>query len=142
VRFAEQTLIPQEETYFSDDDASTCTEFSVGKDAQLPISSHFRIGLPLDHGNLINASMTGIHIKCDDSFYVAPLSFAETKKWTGIWTTCTLNTKTMYGRKETCLYGCRCSGCCEEIQIIRMPSSIAASSWFLCDLQLTFEPGI
>ncbi|KAK2138832.1 hypothetical protein LSH36_2349g00002 [Paralvinella palmiformis] len=47
----------------------------------------------------------------------------------------------MYGRKETCLYGCRCSGCCEEIQIIRMPSSIAGSSWFLCDLQLTFEPG-
>ncbi|KAK2138581.1 hypothetical protein LSH36_2775g00000 [Paralvinella palmiformis] len=141
VRFAEQTLIPAGKTLFSDDDADTCTEFDVGNEAQIPISSHFRIRIPYYTRDALNVSMLGTNIECGGSFYVTLLSSAETKTWLGRWTTCRLIEKTISGKEETCLYGCQYSGYCEELQIIRMPFSVADSSWSLCDLTLTFSPG-
>ncbi|KAK2159723.1 hypothetical protein LSH36_147g01007 [Paralvinella palmiformis] len=87
VRFAEQSLIPDPKSSLTDDSANTCAKFSIGENAQIPLSSHFRIQLPPDKGYPITVSLTGHNLKCGGSFYVTLISSAETKTWIGRWST-------------------------------------------------------
>ncbi|KAK2141140.1 hypothetical protein LSH36_1154g00073 [Paralvinella palmiformis] len=130
VRFQRQSLIPDEEDFLTDDSNDTRTIFSLGDDVQISVFSHFRIQLPPEKGHPTNVALIRTNMKCGGYPYASPLSGAETKTWTGRWSTCTLIQKTMSGDKENCL--------CDEIQIIRIPYSVEDSSWSLCDASLRF----
>jgi len=139
VRFAEQSLIPDDANLLTDYLADTCAIFNIIADARVPIISHFRIQLPPENRHPINVSLIGNNINCGRSFYVTSFSPAETETWTGRWSTCTLIEKSLSKKNdENCLYMCQCSGCCEEIQIIRQPTSVEDSSWSLCEISLKF----
>ncbi|KAK2146178.1 hypothetical protein LSH36_626g01004 [Paralvinella palmiformis] len=138
LRYAEQSLIPDDESLLTDYVPDTCAIFNINADARVPIISHFRIQLPSVNGNPINVSLIGNNINCGRYFYVTSLSPAETETWTGRWSTCTLIEKSLSENDENCLYMCQCSGCCEEIQIIRQPTSVEDSYWSLCEISLKF----
>lgn len=138
MRFDEIIIIPDNECYLTDNSIETCSMFNISIDAPVPIRTKFRIQLPSYVEGRVNVSLIGTNIRCDNSFFVTPLSEAETERWTGHWTTCPLRGTSIIGEKESCFYECRCSGGCEEIQIIRMPSSVVDSSWSLCDVSMTY----
>jgi hypothetical protein len=80
----------------------------------------------------VNVTLIGTNLGCGHNLYVTPLSAAETEKWIARWTTCPLRQTDRYEDKERCLYECRCSGSCEEIQVLRMPTDRKDRSWTVC----------
>ena len=136
VRFDEVSMAYDEDSYLTDADQSTCTSFNLEAGAQVPLRTKFRIRLPEHLAGCLNVTLIGTHINCDGTFYVSPLSTGQAKKWTGRWSTCPLLQRRVSGENEQCFYTCSCRRYCEELQIIRMPSSVEDSNWTLCEVLL------
>ncbi|KAK2143445.1 hypothetical protein LSH36_839g02004 [Paralvinella palmiformis] len=58
--------------------------FNISIDAPVPIRTKFRIQLPSYVEGRVNVSLIGTNIRCDTSFFVTPLSEAETERWTDV----------------------------------------------------------
>ena len=126
--------------FISDDDPDTCANFNIGVDIHTPRDSTFRIEVADDIKDYANVTLIGNNLGCGHNLYVTPLSAAETEKWTGRWTTCSLKEESMYGDKEICSYNCLFTGSCEEMQVIKSPRIVEDSSWTVCHVCIT--PGL
>lgn len=141
MRFDEVSIASDEGSYLTDADPNTCTSFNLDDGATVPLRTKFRIRLPANIGHCMNVTLIGADMNCDGTIYVSPLSVRQGEKWTGRWSSCPLSERSVSDGTEQCLYLCSCSRSCEEIQIIRMPSSVQDSSWTLCEVSLDRKTG-
>ncbi|KAK2162817.1 hypothetical protein LSH36_91g06029 [Paralvinella palmiformis] len=118
--------------YMIDNVPDTCFTFKVSDNTEVPKPTQFRIK-PDEHiADYVNVTLVGTNLGCGHDLHVTPLSAAETGKWTGRWTTCSLRETSMYEDKELCSYDCHCPGICEEIQILKWPTTVSDGSWSVC----------
>jgi len=139
-RFDQRGIVPVNKLFISDDDPDTCANFNIGVDIHTPRDSTFRIEVADDIKDYANVTLIGNNLGCGHNLYVTPLSAAETEKWTGRWTTCSLKEESMYGDKEICSYNCLFTGSCEEMQVMKSPRIVEDSSWTVCHVCIT--PGL
>ncbi|KAK2142427.1 hypothetical protein LSH36_956g00000, partial [Paralvinella palmiformis] len=123
-RFEENGITIDREEYLVDDSTQTCAAFTINNATLVPKPTNLRIQVPPDVVNNLTVTLIGTDLDCDHGFYVTPLSAAETDKWIGRWSRCSLSDTFSYEGKEGCVFQCQCSGSCEEIQILKMPRDI------------------
>ncbi|KAK2167036.1 hypothetical protein LSH36_32g05073 [Paralvinella palmiformis] len=135
VRFEEHGIVPRDKTLLADDYPETCTVFTLDDyDRSIPRYTHFRIAVPNIAVDEVNLTLRGANLSCGHNLYVTPLSAAETETWTGRWTKCPLVESSVGEGNETCSYQCKCTGSCEEIQIIKIPLTTEESYWTMCHI--------
>lgn len=133
VQFSQTSKKPVETSHLTDDFISTCQSLVIDPDTNLQSLTMFRMTNPNTASTSVNVSLTGNNVR----FYVTRITSADRVEWLGRWNSCPLIYRLTSGDIETCDYECQCPESCLEIQVIRIASSLAESSWTLCDVALT-----
>ena len=123
-------------SFLRNDNNDTCTTFEADVRTEVSQLTTFRVRSYDEQAEYINVTLVGRNLSCANNLYVIPLTAAQTKHWTGIWTTCPLLTTSVEGRLESCTFNCHCLGRCGEIQVSKRPRKATESSWSLCRLDI------
>ena len=136
IRFAEDSLIPINETFIKDDSLDTCTSFQRRNNAQLQ-HTHFRIRKRTDQMGDINVTIIGTKLGCGYNIYLTPLSLAQAKTWLGRWNTCTLLENSTDMGQEICSYLCMKPGFWRELQVLKVPRTVDELYWEVCYINVS-----
>ena len=137
LRFDPTSLMSGSIVDLIDENDMTCTYFD-GYQTD-PKRLKFRIEVTENITTYARVVIKGVGLSCGSNLYVTPLSEAETEKWMGRWSTCSLEENGIMREMpyfEKCIHLCKCRGRCKEIQILRRPHNEHLS---LC--RITIETG-
>jgi len=137
IRFAEDSLMPKNETLIKDSYLDTCTTFQRRDNRSILQHTHFRIRKFAGQVGTINVTITGRQMGCGDGLYVTPLTLAQSTTWLGRWITCTLLDLKHDLNQDRCYYYCNSPGYWKEIQVIKIPRTSEDYYWEICQINAT-----
>ena len=125
-------LQPDNVARITDNSVNTCSEFV----ADTPLHTQM-FEQAVCTADQMSVTLVGKGIKCESNIYVVGLKGADVGKALNRWKRCKPRWQTTTNESvDWCIYDCHYLGGCEQIMLLRWPTSLTDSSWSLCEITL------